>query len=99
MLYYEVLFTKEDLLSAPRAAEYNEVAAKINTYFITKVIRVVYPESVNYIFYKSDISYLSMPVIKLLEPRKTDSKTLGLILFNKGTLDSTYDVLENIYKH
>ena len=99
MLHREVPLTKEELLFAPGAAEYDEVAAKIDTYFIAEAIRAVYPESVNHIFRKSDISYPSMPAIELLEPRKTDSKTLGPILFNEGTLDGTYIVLENIYKH
>ena len=78
MLHREVPLTKEDLLFAPGAAEYDEVAAKIDTYFITEAIRAVYPESVNHIFRKSDISYPSMPAIELLEPRKTDNGVLLL---------------------
>jgi hypothetical protein len=39
-----------------------------------------------------------MPAVELLELR-TDSKTLSPILFNKGTLDGSYKVVESIYKH
>jgi hypothetical protein len=99
MLHREVPLTKEEPLFAPGASEYDEVSAKIDTYFIAEAIRAAHPESVNHIFRKSDISFPSMPAIELLEPRKTDSKTLGPILFNEGTLDGTYDVLDNIYKH
>ena len=40
-----------------------------------------------------------MAAVELLDTRKTDSKTLGPILFNEGTLDGSYEVIESIYKH
>jgi hypothetical protein len=99
MLHREVPLTIEDLLYSPGAAVYDETAAKIDACFIAEAIRTAYPESVKSIFSKSDIPYPSMPAVELLEPRKTDSKTLGPILFNEGTLDGSYEVVESIYKH
>ncbi|PVH69825.1 hypothetical protein DL98DRAFT_622046 [Cadophora sp. DSE1049] len=99
MLYREVLLIIEDLLYSLGAVVYDETAAKIDAYFIAEAIRIVYPESVKSIFSKSDIPYPSMLVVELLELRKTDSKTLGPILFNEGTLDSSYEVVESIYKY
>ena len=99
ILYRKVLLTIEDLLYSPGAAVYNETASNIDTYFIAEAIRTVYPESVRSIFSKSDIPYPSIPAVELLGLRKTDSKTLGPILFNEGTLDSSYEVVESIYKH
>ena len=40
-----------------------------------------------------------MLAVELLEPRKMDSKTLGLMLFNEGTLDGPYEIIESIYKY
>ncbi len=40
-----------------------------------------------------------MPAVELLVLGKTDSKTLGPILLNESTLDGSYEVIENIYKH
>jgi Family of unknown function (DUF6589) len=99
MLHREVPLTIEDLLYSPGAAVYDEIAAKIDAYFILEAIRTAYPESVKSIFSKSDSPYPSMPAVELLELRKTDSKTLGPILFNEGTLDGSYEVIESIYKH
>jgi hypothetical protein len=99
MLYCEVPLTIEDLLYSSGAAVYNETAAKIDTYFIAEAIQTAYPESVKSIFVNSNITYSAMPAVKLLKLQTTDSKTLGLILFNEGTLDSLYKVVENIYKH
>ena len=99
MLYCEVPLTIEDLLYSPGAAVYDETAANIDTYFIAEAIRTAYPESVKSIFAKSTITYPAMPAVELLELRKTDSKTLGPILFNEGTLDGSYEVVESIYKH
>jgi hypothetical protein len=98
MLHREVPLTIEDLLYSPGAAVYDETAAKIDAYFIAEAIRIAYPESIKSIFSKSDITYPSMPAVELLELRKTDSKTLGPILFNEGTLDGSYEVVESIYK-
>jgi hypothetical protein len=99
MLHYEVPLTIEDLLYSPSAAVYDKTAANIDTYFIVEAIRTAYPESVKSIFAKSNITYPTMLAVELLGPRKTDSKTLGLILFNEGTLDGSYEVIESIYKH
>ncbi|PVH68575.1 hypothetical protein DL98DRAFT_630189 [Cadophora sp. DSE1049] len=99
MLHHEVPLTIEDLLYSPGAAVYNETAAKIDAYYIAEAIRTAYPESVKSIFANSDIPYPSIPAVELLELRKTDSKTLSPILFNKGTLDGSYEVVESIYKH
>jgi hypothetical protein len=99
MLHQEVLLTKEDLLFSPGAYEYDEITDKINTFFIAEAVRAAYRESVKNIFYQSNVPYPSMPAIELLDLRKTDSKTLGPIFFNEGTIDGTYGVLENIYKH
>lgn len=99
MLHREVPLTMEDLLYSPGAAVYDETAPKIDAYFIVEAIRTAYPESVESIFSKSDVPYPSMPAVELLELRKTDSKTLGPILFNEGTLDGSYEVVESIYKH
>lgn len=99
MLHREVLLTIEDLLYSPGAAVYDETAAKIDTYFIAEAIRTAYLEAIKSIFSKSDIPYPSMLVVELLELRKTDSKTLSPILFNEGTLDSSYEVVESMYKH
>ena len=99
MVHCEVPLTIEDLLYSPGAAVYDETAANIDTYFIAEAIRTAYPESVKSIFAKSNITYPAMPAVELLEPRKTDSKTLGPILFNEGTLDGSYEVIESIYKH
>jgi len=94
-----VPLTIYNLLSSPGAACYNEVSAEIDTFFIVEAIRTAYPGPVKVIFAKPDVSYPVMPAVELLEPRTTDSKTLGPILFNEGTLDSAYEVTENIYKH
>ncbi|KAH7112393.1 hypothetical protein EDB81DRAFT_827897, partial [Dactylonectria macrodidyma] len=99
MLHREVPLTIEDLLYSPGAAIYDESAAKIDTYFIAEAIRSAYPKSVKSIFSTSPIPYPAMPTVELLELRKTDSKTLGPILFNEGTLDGSYEVVESIYKH
>ena len=99
MLHRKVPLTIEDLLYSPGAAVYDETASKIDAYFIAEAIRIAYPESVKSIFSKSDIPYPSMPAVELLDLRKTDSKTLGPILFNEGTLDGSYEVVESIYKH
>ena len=99
MLHREVPLTIEDLLYSPGAAVCDETAANIDTYFIAEAIRTAYPESVKSIFAKSNITYPAMPAVELLDPRKTDSKTLGPILFNEGTLDGSYEVIESIYKH
>jgi hypothetical protein len=40
-----------------------------------------------------------MPLVELLELRKTDNKTLGPVLFDEGTLDGSYEVMESIYKN
>jgi hypothetical protein len=93
MLHREVPLTIEDFLYSPGAAVYNETAASIDTYFIAEAIRTAYPESVKSIFANSNITYPAIPAVELLEPRKTDSKTLGPILFNEGTLDSSYEVI------
>lgn len=98
MLHLEVPLTIEDLLYSPGAAVYDETAAKVDT-FIAEAIRTAYPNSVKSIFSNSDIPYPSMPTVELLKLRKTDSKTLGPILFNEGTLDDPYEVVESIYKH
>ena len=97
--FYRSTLTIEDLLYSPGAAVYDETAAKIDAYFIAEAIRTAYPQSVESIFSKSNILYPSMPAIELLELRKTDSKTLGLIIVNEGTLDGSYEVMESIYKH
>jgi hypothetical protein len=99
MLYRKVPLTIEDLLYSLGAIIYNETAANIDNYFITEAIQTAYPESVKSIFAKSNITYPAMPAVELVESRKTDSKTLGLILFNEGTLDGSYEVIESIYKH
>lgn len=99
MLHREFPLTIEDLLYSPGAAIYDETAAKIDTFFIAEAIRSAYPTSVESIFSTSAIPYPVMPTIELLELRKTDSKTLGPILFNEGTLDGSYKVVESIYKH
>jgi hypothetical protein len=99
MLHPEVPLTIEDLLYSPGAAVYDETSAKIDSYFIAEAIRTAYPESVKSIFSNSNIVYPAMPAVELLEPRKTDSKTLGPILFNEGTIDGSYEVIESIYKH
>ncbi|KAH7119247.1 hypothetical protein EDB81DRAFT_815518 [Dactylonectria macrodidyma] len=99
MLHREVPLTIEDLLYSPGAAIYDETAAEIDTYFIAEAIRATYPKSVKSIFSKSDIPFPPMPIVELLGLRKTDSKTLGPILFNEGTLDGSYEVVESIYKH
>jgi len=99
MLHRDVPLTIEDLLYSPGAAIYDETAAEIDTYFIAEAIRTAYPKSVKSIFSKSDIPFPAMPTVELLELRKTDSKTLGPILFNEGTLDGSYEVVESIYKH
>ncbi|KAH7109991.1 hypothetical protein B0J13DRAFT_534649 [Dactylonectria estremocensis] len=83
----------------PSGAIYDETAAKIDTYFIAEAIRSAYLTSVKSIFSTSAIPYPAIPTIELLELRKTDSKTLGPILFNEGTLDGSYKVVESIYKH
>ncbi|KAJ4189476.1 hypothetical protein NW759_016766 [Fusarium solani] len=98
MLHREVPLTIEDLYS-PGAALYDETAAEIDTYFIAEAIRTAYPKSVKSIFAKSDNPFPAMPTVELLELRKTDSKTLGPILFNEGTLEGSYEVVESIYKH
>ncbi|RSL42675.1 hypothetical protein CEP51_016454 [Fusarium floridanum] len=99
MLHREVPLTIEDLLYSPGAALYDETAAEIDTYFIAEAIRTAYPKSVKSIFAKSDNPFPAMPTVELLELRKTDSKTLGPILFNEGTLEGSYGVVESIYKH
>ncbi|KAH7308926.1 hypothetical protein B0I35DRAFT_482679 [Stachybotrys elegans] len=99
MLHREVPLTIEDLLYSPGTAIYDETAAKIDTYFIAEAIRAAYPKSVKSIFSTSAVAYPAMPTVELLELRKTDSKTLGPILFNEGTLDGSYEVVESIYKH
>jgi hypothetical protein len=99
MLHREVPLTVHDLLSSPGAACYDKVSAEIDTFFIVEAIRTAYPGPVNAAFARSDVSYPVMSAVELLEPRITDSKTLSLILFNEGTLDSAYEVTENIYKH
>jgi hypothetical protein len=99
MLHREVPLTIEDLLYSPGAALYDETAAEIDTYFIAEAIRTAYPKSVQSIFVKSDNPFPAMPTVEMLELRKTDSKTLGPILFNEGTLDGSYEVVESIYKH
>ncbi|KJK86218.1 hypothetical protein H633G_09939 [Metarhizium anisopliae BRIP 53284] len=99
MLHREVPLTIEDLLYSPGAAIYDETAAEIDCYFIAEAIRTAYPSSVKHIFATSDISFPTMPTVELLEIRKTDSKTLGPILFNEGTLDGSYEVVDSIYKH
>jgi hypothetical protein len=99
MLHREIPLTIEDLLYSPGAVVYDETAAKIDTYFIAEAIRIAYPDSVKSVFAESPITYPSMPAVELLELRKTDSKTLGPILFNEGTLDGSYEVIESIYKH
>lgn len=99
MLYCEVPLTIEDILYSLGAAVCEKAAASIDTYFIVEVIRTAYPESVKTIFINSNITYLAMPEVELLELRKIDSKMLGQILFNKGTLDSSYEVIESIYKY
>ncbi|RSL41974.1 hypothetical protein CEP54_015647 [Fusarium duplospermum] len=99
MLNREVPLVIEDLLYSPGAALYDETAAEIDTYFIAEAIRTAYPKSVKSIFAKSDNPFPAMPTVELLELRRTDSKTLGPILFNEGTLDGSYEVVESIYKH
>jgi hypothetical protein len=99
MLHREVPLTIHDLLSSPGAACYDEVSAEIDTFFIVEAIRTAYPGPVKAAFTRSDVFYPCMPAVELLEPRITDSKTLGPILFNEGTLDGAYEVTENIYKH
>ena len=99
MLHREVPLTIMDLVRSPAAVSYDETAAKIDTYFIAEAIRAAYPESVKSIFSKTDVPFPAMASVELLEVRKTDSKTLGPILFNEGTLDGSYEVLKNIYKH
>ena len=99
MLHREVLLTVHDLLSSLRAVCYNKVSAEINTFFIVKAIRTAYLGPVNATFARSDVLYPVILTVELLEPRITNSKTLSLILFNEGTLDSAYEVTENIYKH
>jgi hypothetical protein len=99
MLNREVPLTIEDLLYSPGAALYDETAGEIDTYFIAEAIRTAYPKSVKSIFVKSDNPFPAMPTVELLDLRKTDSKTLGPILFNEGTLDGSYEVVESIYKH
>lgn len=59
----------------------------------------MYPQVVNSVFADSSTFHPSMPKIEILEPRVTDAKTLGPIMFSEGTRDSTYDVTENIYKN
>lgn len=99
MLHRDVPLTIEDLLYSPGAAIYDEPAAEIDSCFIAEAIRTAYPSSVKHIFATSDISFPTMPTVELLEIRKTDSKTLGPILFNEGTLDGSYEVVDSIYKH
>ncbi|KAF1810006.1 hypothetical protein P152DRAFT_475367 [Eremomyces bilateralis CBS 781.70] len=98
MLHRETPLSIEDLFYSPGAAIYDETASKIDSYFIAEAIRTAYPKSVKSIFSNSDIPFPAMPTVELLELRKTDSKTLGPILFNEGTLDGSYEVIESIYK-
>ena len=98
MLHRDVPLTIKDLLYSPGCATYDKIAAKLDAYFIAEAIQTAYPELVKPIFAESSIPYPAMPAVELLELQKTDSKTLGPILFNEGTLDDSYEVIENIYK-
>lgn len=88
-----------DLMGSPGAVVEDRVGTDIDTFFIMEAIRTVYPEAVNRLFADSATLYPSMPRIEVLEPRVTDAKTLGPIMFSEGTRDGTYDVTENIYKN
>jgi hypothetical protein len=63
MLHREVLLTIHDLLSSPGAACYDEVSAKIDTFFIVEAIRTVYPGPVKAIF-----AIIIIPFYVLSEP-------------------------------
>lgn len=68
-------------------------------YWIAHGIRNAHPETVDHVFANHREKWPQFPEIERLLPRRTEHYGLGPILKNEGTIDGTYEVIDEIFQN
>lgn len=85
-----------DIFLAP-GNQYGDIYRQSQLYWVAEAIRYCHPDAIEYLF-PNGKGWPEFPMIKCLPPQVTSHHSLGPILENEGTIDGTYNVIDNIFK-
>ena len=102
MFHPEIPLDPDDVHLAP-GNRIDNVSQECQRFWIAEAISYVHREAVKYIFDTnrggiSSLAYPDFPSVERLAPRRTPHFGLGPILENEGTIEGTYEVIDNIFK-
>ena len=75
----------------------DEIHHQTQRYWIAEAIRYTHRAAIHDVFTDELVEWPQFPRIECLSPRKTKHYSLGPILANEGTVDGTYEVIDNIF--